>query len=170
MHNYARVSLINISDVSDGESVILMGRYERHLHGATLSQRGKTIDLVGEPFDWIPGQDAAIEVWGVVWQGIQPRLVVHNARQVGDTSRAPEQPREICVGDTVTCNARITHYGNQQICCTAERQSYVVLGSELDECLYLLSGQVQALRPPTLRLISAVRISSNSPKQQGEKS
>lgn len=170
MHNYARISLINISDVPDGESVIVMGRYERHLHGATLSQRGKTIDLVGEPFDWIPGQDAAIEVWGVVWQGIQPRLVVHNARQVGDTSRMPEQPREVCVGDTVTLTARVTNYADQQVCCTADRQSYVLIGDELEERLYLVSGQVLGLRPPTLRLISAVSISSNSITQQGEKS
>lgn len=168
MHNYSRISLISISDVSDGEHVIVMGRYERHLNGATLSQRGKSLDLLGEPFDWIPPDQCAVEVWGVILQGAQPRLIVHNARQVGDTSRTPEQPREVCVGDTVTLNARVTNYGNQQVCCTAERQSYVLLGEELGERFYLVSGQVMALRPPTLRLISALPIYANSPDQQGE--
>ena len=125
MHNYARISLINISDVPDGEHVIVMGRYERHLNGATLSQRGKTLDLVGEPFDWIPPQDAAVEVWGVLWQGPQPRLVVHNARQVGDTTRAPEQPKEVCVGDTVTLTARVTNYADQQV--TTEFQNKLIM-------------------------------------------
>ncbi|WP_147363933.1 hypothetical protein [Deinococcus cavernae] len=168
MHNYSRVSLINISDVPDGEHVIVMGRYERHLNGATLSQRGKTLDLLGEPFDWIPPDQCAVEMWGVILQGAQPRLVVHNARQVGDTSRTPEQPREVCVGDTVTLTARVTNYADQQVCCTAERQSYVLLGEELDERLYLVSGRVMALRPPTLRLISALPIYANLPDQQGE--
>lgn len=168
MHNYSRVSLINISDVPDSEHVIVMGRYERHLNGATLSQRGKTLDLLGEPFDWIPPDQCAVEVWGVILQGAHPRLIVHNARQVGDTSRTPEQPREVCVGDTVTLNARVTNYGNQQVCCTAERQSYVLIGEELGERLYLVSGQVMALRPPTLRLISAVPIHLQPSPTQGE--
>lgn len=169
MHNYTRVSLIHISEIGDGEHVLIMGRYERHLHGATLSQRGKTLDLIGEPYDWLPPQEAAIEVWGVLLQGPQPRLMVHNARRVGDTERAPQQPKDVCLGDTVTLHARVTQYGEQQVCCTAERHTFLLPDAALDERLYLITGQVQALCPPILRLISAVPIPTQTFLKQGEK-
>lgn len=160
MHQYTRISLLKIPSTPDGEHVLVMGIYERHQHGATVSQRGVSLDLVGETFDWLPEHGAPTEVWGVLWQGTVPRLLVHNARRLGDTSRMPETTADVSVGDLITITARITCYGDQQVCCTADRQSYLLRGKPLDEQLSLISGQILSLRPPTLRLISAVPIQS----------
>lgn len=167
MHHYTRTSLLQLPNTPDGEHVLIMGTYERHRHGATINQRGLSLDLVGEAFDWVPDQDMPIEVWGVLWQGTVPRLLVHNARRLGDTSRMPESTTDVSVGDVLTITARVTRYGSRQVCCTADRQSYMLQGDTLDECLYLVSGEVLALRPPTLKLISAVPIQPATADRSG---
>lgn len=167
MHHYTRTSLLQLPKISDGEHILVMGTYERHRHGATLNQRGLSLDLVGEAFDWVPDQDTPVEVWGVLWQGTVPRLFVHNARRLGDTSRMPESTADVSVGDVLTITARVTSYGHRQVCCTADRQSYLLQGDALGECLYLVSGEVLALRPPTLKLISAVPSQPTVPDRSG---
>lgn len=168
MHHYTRVSILDIPNIPDGEPILVMGRYDRYLGGATLTQRGLSLDLVGDPYDWLPEQDTAIEVWGVLWQGQRPRLMVHDARPLGDTGRQPQSTPDPCVGDTVTLTARVMQLGDRQVCLTVDRQSYVLLGEELDERLYLISGEVLALRPPTLRLAGAVPITTPAPPSKGE--
>jgi hypothetical protein len=137
-----------ISAAHDGQGVLLLGRYVRHRLGATLTDRNAQIELIGEPFDWAPPHGAALEVWGQLWLGQSPRLLVHNARRLGDLTRQPSVTPTKPVGTTFHMIARVVTLARSQLALTEDHHTYLLGGTPLDAGLYALTGQITSLHPP----------------------
>lgn len=161
--SYPSVSLQHLPALADGVTVMLIGRYSRHPGGTYLTQGGARVQLVGEPFTWLPPQHAPVEVWGELLQGIRPRLLLHDARPRGAPAPVPAVSPPGQCGEPLTLMARVTNVGTEQLATTADRHSYVLVGEELDERPYCLKGLVLTLDPPTLRLEWAIPVTPTVP-------
>lgn len=147
----------------DGTLIFTSGRFVRGLDGALLRDRDHGLPLVGEPFDWLPTQGAAVDLWGELWLGPRPRLLVHNARPLGQTSRRPVLVHPRPTGVLGTLTARVVSCSGVCIATTAQHHHYVLSRPVTPDGLYRLTGQVSGLVPPTFEVLTCTPLMGLTP-------
>jgi hypothetical protein len=152
-HPYAHVRVGALPLCADGSLILTTGRYHRTLTGATLTDREHQLELIGEPFDWFPPHDSPLDVWGQLWSRTPPRLLIHNARMLGDTARFPLPSALRRAGATLRLFARITALSGQAVAVTADHHSYLLQHWSGPDGYYRLTGTVVSLNPPQLDVL-----------------
>ncbi|MFW8627915.1 hypothetical protein [Deinococcus sp. ME38] len=151
---YRTLTIANLPATPDGTLVLVTGTYARSVTGATLSDADATIELSGEPFDWSPRHDTRLDVWGQLWNGPAPRLIVHNARLPGDVRRHPRSSPTAPAGTTLTVTARVQRVGADLLAVTPDRHTYLLRGRDLPDGYHHLTGTLIRESPPLLNLTS----------------
>lgn len=160
---YTQISLQHLTSLSDGDLVHVTGIYTRDLGGAVLTSGDRRLILLGEPFSYIPRQQAKVEIWGRLLQGKVLRLQVHDARPAGATLPAPQVNEAGKAGDEVTLTAHVRCIGDDQIATTPEGRTYLVTGAELDQRHYTLVARLLGLNPPMVEVVQAVPFTQIAP-------
>lgn len=157
--SYVKIPASQLTRLRDAELVHLEGVYSRHLGGAVLTQGDCRLNLIGEPFTYVPTQGAHVAVWGLLLQGPVKRLHIHDAAPVGTKHEVKPMTSEIGrVGDSIALSVRSEHIGDDQIVTTADRHSYFAIGEELAQRHYMVVGRIVTLTPPTLLVEQAVPV------------
>lgn len=160
MSSYLRLTVQQLSSLSDGEPIVLTGRYFRHAANDHLEQGDGRVILIGLPFSWMPPQGARIEIWGRLIRGQRLYLQVHDARPHGSSKDVPELLSPPATGQELVLTVRVIDIGNTQLALTADGRFYVLVGDELDGRTYCLHGRLLTLAPPTVEVIQAVPVMS----------
>lgn len=150
---YQHVSLSRLTEDLHGQPLLVGGRLQRHVLGNTLWSGSHALQLVGEPFDWLPPHGARLEVWGVLLSSRPPSLLVHGARPLG--SGAPIPAASLPSVGFLHLRARVTRHASELIACTAQHHAYLLRWPDGQEGVYDLEGQVSGLSPPWLEVLSA---------------
>lgn len=153
---YIQIPLRHLASLSDGELIHVTGIYTRALDHAVLTAGDRRLQLLGIPFTYIPRQQAKVEVWGKLVQGKIPRLYIHDARPVGADSPTPHSSEIGKLGDEICLTAYVRWIGHDQVATTPDQQMYVLLGEELDQRHYTMTGRVIGLHPPILEVVQAL--------------
>lgn len=159
---YLRINLNTLHAHPDNTLIHVLGRYHRYLHSTELCDQHHELQLIGEPFDWIPEHNSPLEIWGELWHGTRPRLFVHDARLPGDTTRTPKLTPNKPVGATLHLHARVIHISGQAVALTADHHTYLLNLSDIQGGLYYISGEVASLLPPRLRIQSITEVNSGN--------
>lgn len=149
---YRPLTIADLPAVPDGTLVLVTGTYARSVTGATLRDAHACIELSGEPFDWSPRHDTRLDVWGQLWNGPAPRLIVHNARLPGDVRRHPLSSPTAPAGTTLTVTARVQRVGADLLAVTPDRHTYLLRGHDLPEGYHRLTGTLIREAPPLLQV------------------
>lgn len=149
---YTQTSVRNVRSCRDGALVITTGRFRRFLTRTELADRDHILELIGEPFDFAPVHDTAIEVWGQLWLSAQPRLLLHDARPLDARPGAPPAVRTPLPGEAVDLLARVTSLGGVHIATTPHHQTFVLCGDLPPTGIHTLTGHVLSLTPPLLKV------------------
>ncbi|MFC3861028.1 hypothetical protein ACFOPQ_09670 [Deinococcus antarcticus] len=160
---YTQISLQHLTSLSDGDLVHVAGIYTRDLGGAVLTSGDRRLILLGEPFSYIPRQQAKVEIWGRLLQGKVQRLQIHDVRPAGATLPVPEVGEVGKAGDEITLTAHVRCVGDDQIATTPEGRTYLVIGTELDQRHYTLIARLLGLNPPMVEVVQAVPITQIAP-------
>lgn len=160
---YIQIPLQHLSTLSDGELVHVTGIYTRSLDGSVLTSGDKRLRLLGEPFTYLPRQQAKTEIWGRLIQGKVPRVQIHDARPAGTTLPAPQVSEVGKAGDEVTLTAYVRCIGDDQIATTSDARTYIVIGAELDQRHYALIARLIGLNPPMVEITQAVPFAQVAP-------
>lgn len=155
---YTQISVRNVRTCRDGALVFTTGRFRRFLTGSELIDREHTLELVGEPFDFLPPHDTALEVWGQLWLGSRPRLLVHDARHLGDTRPGPQVSRRPEPGESAQLLARVASIGGGAIATTPQHHTYLLTGEVGPPGLYHLAGHVLSLTPPVFKVATCTPV------------
>lgn len=153
---YRHTSIQALSTLADGTLVLVGGRFQRRVLGCTLLDANHSVPLIAQPFSWAPGDGQAVELWGQVLAGPQPRILVHDARPLGTTQ--PIQPLTMPQVGTRHLVLRVVRYASQYLGVSASHQQYLLLWPGAREGLHVISGNVSGLSPPYLEVTSAVQI------------
>ncbi|GAA0514225.1 hypothetical protein [Deinococcus depolymerans] len=149
---YRTLPLHELPGVPDGTLVLVTGIYSRSVTGATLHDAGSHLELSGEPFDWSPRHGTRLDVWGQLWNGPAPRLIVHNARLPGDPRRQPRTSPTAPLGTSLSVTARIQRVGADLLAVTPDRHTYLLRAPELREGYVHLTGTLVHETPPILHV------------------
>lgn len=160
---YIRLPLHQLATLSDSELVSVTGIYTRDLEGAVLTSGDRRLRLLGEPFSYIPRQQAKVDVWGRLLQGKVLRLHVHDARPAGATMPVPQASEAGKEGDEVTITTHIRCIGDDQIAITPDGRTYLLIGEELDQRHYTLVARLLGLHPPMIEVVQAVPFAQIAP-------
>lgn len=164
MHaGYTHISVRTVRSCRDGALVITTGRFRRFLTHTELADRDHILELIGEPFDFSPGHDTAIEVWGQLWLSPRPRLLLHDARPLGGGSAAPPTTRTPLPGEAVELLARVTALGGVHLATTPHHHTFVLCGDLPPTGIHTLTGHVLSLTPPLLKVSAHHAASPSSP-------
>ncbi len=153
---YRHTSIQALPSLADSTLVLVGGRFQRRVLGSMLMDATHSVPLIAEPFSWAPGDGQAVELWGQVLAGPQPRILVHDARPLGTTR--PIQPLTVPQVGTRHLVLRVVRYGSRFLGVSASHHQYLLIWPEAREGLHVISGHVSGLSPPVLEVISAVEI------------
>lgn len=153
--SYVHIAIKQIDALPDGTFIFTSGRIHRSVDHTALHDREGRQLLISEPFDFLPGHEAAIDVWGELWLGSRSGLLVHNARPLGHGGPRPvhRPPRPERSSGTLT--ARVVTAQGISIATTAQHHTYLLTRSLLPDGLYRLTGRVSGLAPPLFQVLSS---------------
>lgn len=165
MSDYPHLTLNQLTAIADRETVMLTGLYSRHPDQVVLTQGDQRLPLLDLPFSWLPPQGCTVRIWGELLQGKPRRLLVHDACHASGPIPEPRRTPTLRTGMTVTLTVQVNNVGDEQVARTADRCIFNLIGDELDERKYLLSGELITLNPPTLVVLQAIPILQSTPAE-----